>query len=121
MNKKFYITTAIFYATGKPHIGNTYEAVLADAIARYKRLVGYDVYFQTGTDEHGLKILEKAQEKGITPQEYVDGISAEIKNILDIMNVSYNKFVRTTDETHKEKVAKIFEKLYNKGDIYKDI
>ncbi len=119
MNKKFYISTAIAYTSAKPHIGNTYEIVLADAIARYKRLLGYDVYFQTGTDEHGLKIQQKAIDEGITPQEYVDNISKEIKNIWDLMNTSYDKFVRTTDKEHEEIVKKIFKKLYDKGDIYK--
>lgn len=117
--EKFYISTAIAYTSAKPHIGNTYEVVLADAIARYKRLQGYDVYFQTGTDEHGQKIETKAKEAGVTPQEYVDNIASEIKNIWDIMNTSYDKFVRTTDKEHKEKVAKIFKKLYDQGDIYK--
>lgn len=119
MNKKFYISTAIAYTSSKPHIGNTYEIVLADAIARYKRLLGYDVYFQTGTDEHGQKIENKAMEAGITPQEYVDHIASEIKNIWDVMNTSYNRFVRTTDKIHEEKVSKIFKKLYDQGDIYK--
>ncbi len=116
--KKYYITTAIAYASAKPHIGNTYEIVLADAIARYKRSRGYDVYFQTGTDEHGEKIEGKARLAGISPQEYVDNISREIKNIWDVMNTSYDKFVRTTDENHKEVVGRIFEKLYHQGDIY---
>ena len=119
MKEKFYISTAIAYTSGKPHIGNTYEVVLADAIARYKRLCGYDVYFQTGTDEHGQKIELKANEAGITPQEYVDNVAGEIKNIWDIMNTSYDKFVRTTDSNHEEKVQKIFKKLYDQGDIYK--
>lgn len=119
MNKKFYISTAIAYTSSKPHIGNTYEIVLADAIARYKRLLGYDVYFQTGTDEHGQKIENKALEAGVTPQEYVDRVASEIKDIWDIMNTSYNKFVRTTDKIHEEKVSKIFKKLYDQGDIYK--
>lgn len=119
MNEKFYISTAIAYTSAKPHIGNTYEIVLADAIARYKRLLGYDVYFQTGTDEHGLKIQQKAEEHNITPQEYVNNISSEIKNIWDLMNTSYDKFVRTTDKNHEYKVKKIFKKLYDKGDIYK--
>lgn len=117
--EKYYISTAIAYTSGKPHIGNTYEIVLADAIARYKRLLGYDVYFQTGTDEHGVKIEEKAKEKGINPQEFVDDISLEIRRIWDIMNTSYDKFVRTTNPAHEIIVAKIFEKLYKKGDIYK--
>ena len=116
---KFYMTTAIAYASGKPHIGNTYEIVLADAIARYKRQEGYDVYFQTGTDEHGQKIELKAEEAGISPQEYVDQVSAEVKKIWDLMNASYDNFIRTTDEDHKKQVQKIFKKLYDKGDIYK--
>ena len=115
----YYLTTAIAYTSGKPHIGNTYEAVLADAIARYKRQQGYDVRFQTGTDEHGQKIELKAEEAGITPKEYVDGIAGEIKNIWDMMNTSYDKFIRTTDEDHEKRVQKIFRKLYEKGDIYK--
>lgn len=116
---KFYISTAIAYASAKPHIGNTYEIVLADAIARYQRLKGKDVYFQTGTDEHGQKVQNNANEAGLEPQKYVDDISKEIKRIWDLMNTSYDKFIRTTDETHKEKVSEIFEKLYKKGDIYK--
>ena len=116
--EKYYISTAIAYTSGKPHIGNTYEIVLADSIARYKRLKGFDVYFQTGTDEHGEKIQIKAEEKGITPQEFVDDVAAEIKNIWDIMNTSYDKFVRTTDKHHEEIVQKIFKKMYDKGDIY---
>ncbi len=119
MKEKFYISTAIAYTSAKPHIGNTYEIVLADAIARYKRITGYDVYFQTGTDEHGQKIELKAKEKNVTPQEYVDDIAKEIKNIWDVMNTSYDKFVRTTDKKHEEIVAKIFKKLYDQGDIYK--
>ncbi len=119
MKEKFYISTAIAYTSAKPHIGNTYEIVLADAIARYKRLMGYDVYFQTGTDEHGQKIELKAKEKGVTPKEYVDTIAEEIKSIWDVMNTSYDKFVRTTDKKHEEVVAKIFKKLYDQGDIYK--
>jgi len=118
--KKYYISTAIAYASSKPHIGNTYEIVLADAIARYKRSKGFDVYFQTGTDEHGEKIERKAMEAGVLPQEYVDNISREIKNVWDVMNTSYDKFVRTTDIHHKEVVQKIFEKLYEQGDIYLD-
>ncbi len=118
MAKKYYISTAIAYTSGKPHIGNTYEIVLADAIARYKRSKGYDVYFQTGTDEHGEKIELKAKEAGITPQEFVDNIAKEIKNIWDLMNTSYDKFVRTTDENHTKIVQKIFDKMYEKGDIY---
>lgn len=117
--KKYYISTAIAYTSGKPHIGNTYEIVLADSIARYKRLKGYDVYFQTGTDEHGEKIELKAKEKGVTPKEFVDDISSEIKGIWDIMNTSYDRFVRTTDTNHEEVVQKIFEKMLEKGDIYK--
>lgn len=120
MNKgKYYITTAIAYTSGKPHIGNTYEIVLADSIARFKKLNGYDVYFQTGTDEHGQKIQEKAEAKGITPQKFVDEVSTEIKSIWDIMNTSYDKFIRTTDKVHVEKVQQIFKKLYDQGDIYK--
>ncbi len=119
MNKKYYITTAIAYTSGKPHIGNTYEIVLADAIARYKRMKGYDVYFQTGTDEHGEKIELKAKEKGVTPKAFVDDVSAEIKRIWDIMNTSYDRFVRTTDPNHEKIVQKIFDKMYDKGDIYK--
>ncbi len=119
-NKKFYITTAIAYASSKPHIGNTYEIVLADSIARYKRSKGYDVYFQTGTDEHGEKIQLKANEAGLSPQEHVDNISREIKRIWDVMNTSYDKFVRTTELHHKEVVGRIFEYLYQKGDIYLD-
>ncbi|MBR3132633.1 MAG: methionine--tRNA ligase [Clostridia bacterium] len=115
---KFYISTAIAYTSAKPHIGNTYEIVLADSIARFKRLKGYDVYFQTGTDEHGEKIQIKANEKGCTPQEYVDDIASQIKNIWDIMNTSYDRFVRTTDEKHMEVVQRIFKKMYDKGDIY---
>ena len=117
--EKYYITTAIAYTSSKPHIGNTYEIVLADAIARYKRQKGYDVYFQTGTDEHGEKIQRKAEEKGINPQEYVDDIAGQIKDIWDCMNTSYDKFVRTTDKHHEEIVQKIFKKLYDQGDIYK--
>ena len=116
---KYYITSAIAYASGKPHIGNTYEIVLADAIARYKRQEGYDVYFQTGTDEHGQKNELKAEEAGVTPKEYVDQMSAEIKRIWDLMNTSYDNFIRTTDEDHKIQVQKIFKRLYDQGDIYK--
>ena len=116
---KYYISTAIAYTSGKPHIGNTYEIVLADAIARFKRLKGYDVYFQTGTDEHGEKIEQKAREAGVTPQEFVDEKAAEIKRIWDIMNTSYDKFVRTTDKNHERVVQDIFNKMYEKGDIYK--
>jgi len=117
--KPYYISTAIAYTSAKPHIGNTYEIVLADAIARSKRQQGYDVYFQTGTDEHGLKIQQKAEAAGITPQQYVDNVAGQIKGIWDLMNTTYDKFVRTTDPMHKEKVQKIFRKMYEKGDIYK--
>ena len=117
--QKYYITTAIAYTSGKPHIGNTYEAVLADAIARYKRQQGYDVFFQTGTDEHGQKIEQKAAEAGVTPKEFVDGVAGEIKGIWDLMNTSYDKFIRTTDADHEKQVQKIFKKMYAKGDIYK--
>ena len=119
MAKKYYITTAIAYTSGKPHIGNTYEIVLTDALARFKRMQGYDVFFQTGTDEHGMKIEEKAKEKGIKPQEYVNNVAGEIKRIWDLMNISYDNFIRTTDENHKNQVQKIFTKLYEQGDIYK--
>ena len=115
----YYITTAIAYTSGKPHIGNTYEIVLADAIARYRRAQSYDVRFQTGTDEHGQKIEEKAAAAGVTPQEFVDGVAAEIKRIWDLMNTSYDKFIRTTDADHMKQVQKIFKKMYDKGDIYK--
>lgn len=117
--KKYYITTAIAYTSGKPHIGNTYEAVLADSIARFKRQQGYDVFFQTGTDEHGQKIELKAAEAGVTCKEFVDSVAGEIKNIWDLMNTSYDKFIRTTDEDHEKQVQKIFKKLYDQGDIYK--
>lgn len=117
--KKYYMTTAIAYTSGKPHIGNTYEIVLADSIARFKRFEGYDVFFQTGTDEHGQKIELKAQEAGITPKVFVDGIANQIKDIWDLMNTSYDKFVRTTDEYHEKQVQKMFKKLYEQGDIYK--
>ena len=116
---KYYITTAIAYTSGKPHIGNTYEIVLADAIARYKRSQGFDVFFQTGTDEHGQKIELKAEEAGVTPKEFVDNVSSEIKRIWDLMDTSYDKFIRTTDEDHERQVQKIFKKLYEQGDIYK--
>ena len=119
MKQKFYISTAIAYTSGKPHIGNTYEIVLADAIARYKRLKGYDVYFQTGTDEHGVKIEEKANLAGKTPQEFVDEVSKTIRDIWDLMNTSYDRFVRTTDTHHKEVVQHIFKRMYENGDIYK--
>ena len=117
--KPYYITTAIAYASGKPHIGNTYEIVLADSIARYKRAKGYDVFFQTGTDEHGQKIEEKAEAAGVTPQEFVDRSAGEIRRIWDLMNTSYDKFIRTTDKDHEAQVQKIFKKLYDQGDIYK--
>ena len=117
--KPYYITTAIAYTSGKPHIGNTYEIVLADSIARFKRQQGYDVFFQTGTDEHGQKIELKAEEKGVTPKAFVDEVSTEIKRIWDLMNTSYDKFIRTTDADHEKQVQKIFKKLYDKGDIYK--
>ncbi len=117
--EKFYISSAIAYTSAKPHIGNTYEIVLADSIARFRRIIGDDVYFQTGTDEHGIKIEEKAEAAGISPKEYVDNISGEIRRIWDLMNVSYDKFVRTTDKHHEEIVQKIFKKMYDKGDIYK--
>ncbi len=117
--QKYYITTAIAYTSGKPHIGNTYEIVLADAIARYKRSQGYDVFFQTGTDEHGQKIELKAEEAGITPKEFVDDVAADIRRIWDLMDTSYDKFIRTTDEDHEKQVQKIFKKLFDQGDIYK--
>ena len=119
MRQKYYITTAIAYASGKPHIGNTYEAILADSIARWKRYEGYDVYLQTGTDEHGQKIEAKAKNAGVTPQEYVDGVSGEIRRLWDLMGTSYNRFIRTTDEDHVKAVQKIFKYMYDKGDIYK--
>ncbi len=119
--KKYYITTAIAYTSGKPHIGNTYEIVLADSIARFKREQGYDVFFQTGTDEHGQKIEWKAKEANVTPKEFVDGVAGEIKRIWDLMNTSYDHFIRTTDEYHERQVQKIFKKLYDKGDIYKGV
>ena len=118
MNKNYYISTAIAYASAKPHIGNTYEIVLADAIARFKRLQGYNVYFQTGTDEHGEKIENKAKEANLEPQQYVDDIALEVRKIWDVMNTSYDKFIRTTNKSHEEQVAKIFKKLYDQGDIY---
>ena len=117
---KYYITTAIAYTSGKPHIGNSYEIVLADSIARFKRKDGYDVHFQTGTDEHGQKIELKAQEAGITPKEFVDNVADTIKNLWDLMDTSYDYFIRTTDENHEKQVQKIFKKLYDQGDIYKD-
>lgn len=119
MKEKYYITTAIAYASAKPHIGNTYEIVLTDAIARYKRLRGYDVIFQTGTDEHGQKIEGKAHDAGLTPQEYVDQVSETVKSTFDVMNTSYDRFIRTSNWDHKEKVQRIFKKLYDQGDIYK--
>ena len=116
---KYYITTAIAYTSGKPHIGNTYEIVLADSIARFKRQQGYDVFFQTGTDEHGQKIELKAEDARITPKEFVDNAASEIKRIWDLMDTSYDKFIRTTDEDHEKQVQKIFKYMYDKGDIYK--
>ena len=115
----YYITTAIAYTSGKPHIGNTYEAILADSIARYKRFQGYDVFLQTGTDEHGQKIEEKAAAAGVTPKEFVDNVSTEIKRIWDLVDTSYDKFIRTTDADHEAQVKKIFKKMVDKGDIYK--
>ena len=117
--EKYYITTAIAYTSKKPHIGNTYEAIFTDAIARYKRMQGYDVYFMTGTDEHGQKIQQLAEEVGISPKAYVDNIAGEIKRIWDLVGTSYDKFIRTTDDYHEETVKKIFKKLYDQGDIYK--
>ena len=114
---KYYISTAIAYTSSRPHIGNTYEIVLADSIARYKRMEGYDVYFQTGTDEHGQKIEEKANAAGITPKEYVDNVAKIVKANWDVMNTSYDKFIRTTDDYHEKQVQKIFKKLYEQGDI----
>ena len=119
IRKKYYMTTAIAYASGKPHIGNTYEIILADSIARFRRMQGYDVFFQTGTDEHGQKIELKAADKGVTPKEYVDDVAGQIKEIWDLMNTSYDKFIRTTDADHEKQVQKIFKKMYEKGDIYK--
>ena len=116
---KYYITTAIAYTSRKPHIGNSYEIVMTDALARYKRLQGYDVFFLTGTDEHGQKIEEYAKEAGVTPKEYVDGIAGEIRKICDSLNTTYDKFIRTTDDYHEKAVQKIFKKLYEQGDIYK--
>ena len=115
----FYLTTAIAYTSGRPHIGNTYEIILSDAIARFKRAQGYDVFFQTGTDEHGVKIEEKAKAAGVTPQEFVDGVAAQIKSNWDLMNTSYDYFVRTTDDYHVKEVQSIFKRLYDQGDIYK--
>ena len=117
--KKYYMTTAIAYTSGKPHIGNTYEIVLADSIARYKRFQGYDVFFQTGTDEHGQKIELKAAETGVTPQEFVDDVAGQIRKIWDLMDTSYDKFIRTTDKDHEAQVQKMFKYMYDKGDIYK--
>ena len=117
--EKYYITTAIAYTSRKPHIGNTYEIVLTDAIARYQRLIGKDVFFLTGTDEHGQKIEEYAKSAGVTPKEYVDKVAGEIKDICDTLNTTYDKFIRTTDDYHVKTVQKIFKKLYDKGDIYK--
>ena len=117
--QKFYITTAIAYTSSKPHIGNTYDIVLADMIARYKRKMGYDVYFMTGSDEHGQKIEENAKKAGISPKEYVDNVSGQIKAVWDRMNTTYDKFIRTTDDYHEKTVQKIFKKLYDQGDIYK--
>ena len=118
-NKKFYITTAIAYASSKPHIGNAYDIVLADMIARYKKQMGYEVFLMTGSDEHGQKIEEKAKAQGITPKEYVDNAAANIKAVWDSLNTSYDKFIRTTDDYHEKTVQKIFTKLYEQGDIYK--
>ena len=117
--EKFYITTAIAYTSRKPHIGNAYDIVLADMIARYKRMMGFDVYFMTGSDEHGQKIEEYAKAEGISPKEYVDNISSQIKDVWNSMNTTYDKFIRTTDDYHEKVVAKIFKKLYEQGDIYK--
>ena len=119
MAEKFYITTAITYTSGKPHIGNTYEIILTDALARMKRMQGYDVFFMTGTDEHGQKVEQKAAEKGVSPKQFVDDIAAQIKDIWGAMNISYDKFIRTTDDYHERQVQKIFKKFYEQGDIYK--
>ena len=119
MKDKFYITTAIAYASGKPHIGNTYEIILSDAIARAKRKQGYDVFFMTGTDEHGQKVEMKAGEKGVSPKVFVDEVTGKIKDMWKLMNISYDKFIRTTDEDHEKAVQKIFKKFYEQGDIYK--
>ena len=116
---KYYMTTAIAYTSGKPHIGNTYEIVLADSIARFRREQGYDVFFQTGTDEHGQKIELKAAEAGVTPKEFVDNVAGEIRRIWDLMNTSYDKFIRTTDADHERQIQKMFRKFYEQGDIYK--
>ena len=118
--EKFYITTAIAYASQKPHFGNTFEVIMTDAIARYKRQRGFDVYFLTGTDEHGQKIENKALEAGISPKEYVDGVASQIRSLWDLMGASYSHFIRTTDENHEKSVQHIFKKLYDQGDIYKD-
>ena len=117
--QKYYLTTAIAYTSGKPHIGNSYEIVLSDAMARFKRREGFDVFFQTGTDEHGQKIEEKAAAAGVSPKEFVDKVADEIKRIYKILNISYDKFIRTTDEDHERQVQKIFKKMYENGDIYK--
>ena len=117
--QKYYITTAIAYTSGKPHIGNSYEIVLSDAIARFKRREGFDVFFQTGTDEHGQKIEEKAEKAGMTPQAFVDMVAGEIKDIYKLLNISYDKFIRTTDKDHERQVQKMFRKMYENGDIYK--
>lgn len=117
--KKFYVTTAIAYTSRKPHIGNTYEIILTDAIARYHRYIGEDVFFLTGTDEHGQKIQEIAEKEGVTPQSYVDNIAGQIRDIADMLNISYDKFIRTTDDYHVKAVQKIFKRLYDQGDIYK--
>ena len=119
MAQKFYLTTAITYTSGKPHIGNTYEMIFTDAIARFKRMQGFDVFFMTGTDEHGLKVEQKAEQKGVTPKQFVDGVAGEIKRIWDLMEVSYDKFIRTTDDYHERAVQKIFKKFFEQGDIYK--
>ena len=119
MKEKFYLTTAITYTSGKPHIGNTYESIFADAICRFKRAQGYDVYFMTGTDEHGQKVEQKAAEKGVTCKQFVDEVAGEVKRIWDLMGVSYDKFIRTTDDYHVDAVKKIFTELYKQGDIYK--
>ena len=116
---KYYITTAIAYTSGKPHIGNNYEIVLADSIARYKRKDGYDVFFQTGTDEHGQKIELKSADAGVTPKEFVDNVAGVIRGLCDLLNISYDKFIRTTDDYHEKQVQKIFKRLYDQGDIYK--
>ena len=117
--KPYYISTAIAYTSGRPHIGNSYEIVLADSIARYRREEGLDVYFQTGTDEHGQKIQEKAEAKGVSPQEFVDDVASVVRSNWDCLNTSYDKFIRTSDPQHKSVVSKIFERLYKQGDIYK--